>query len=207
MHVYVIDAWEGPRHDKARAIWRRWADITGLPVHLFPSAGSHADTLRAIWTEASGAGRLVITELDFLPYYGLVDWPVFTAQCPAETAEYCTRDPISWRLVPHGLPGAWFIRMDTKHLHDPTALDFSAGGPFNDPANLLGESLADCGQGLRLLPQRDCRPHHWGTKTKGAGEHLFFSRHWNGDGSERPGGLPLTDILQGVDRTLDGWHI
>lgn len=212
INVLLIRAFTGPRHAQCEAIWQKFAeehrDHVNLRIRNNPGARlSHGECLQEMWEEElkRDEDRCVITEFDFLPAPGLATWPWdrLSLREPIEAAEYVTRDSSTHRLLPHGLPGAWFIRISKPLVARPSGLCFLSGGPFNDPAGLLGVSLR--GQRVRLLPQVDRYPLSHGAETPGAGVHLFFSRHFNDtDGRALDSiGFDWTEVMKGVDRELE----
>ncbi len=210
INILLIRAFTGPRHARCEALWQRFAqehaDYVNLRIFNNPGAARrHDECLQEMWEQElrRDEDHCVFTEFDFLPSAGLAKWPWnLSLREPAEAAEYVTRDAASHILVPHGIPGAWLVRLSKPLLARPSQLCFMAGGPHNDPANLLALSLR--GQRLRLIPQVDRYPHSHGAETPHDGVHLFFSRHWNdGDGRVlRAIGFDLQEILAGVDREL-----
>jgi hypothetical protein len=134
INVRIIKAFEGPRHDRLEGIWRRlgtlYADKIHLIVHENPGAvRNHARMLAEMWDEERNRPEThaIITEMDFLPAPG---WLSIEPESIL-ASEYCTRNPYTRELVRHGCPGAWFLLLNKENLD---RLDFSAGGPGNDPA-------------------------------------------------------------------------
>lgn len=154
---------------------------------------SHAANLALEWEAAQSCPERVaiLTEFDLLPEDGLLAEEPVSLLC----AEYCTRHPGTWRVQPHGTPGAWFVRIDKERLGG-LPLDFSAGGVFNDPgAHLYSPDM-------RLIPPEDCWP---GVRVGEKGVHLFWSRHYNDPPAPLPCGFHLRDIHVGVDSLLDAY--
>lgn len=199
---HLIKVFDGPRHDRLRAIWNKLAykhrDKMNLVWWENPDARlQHAQCLARIWEGIEDMpGRYhVITEHDFLPG---PDWLTPPA-APIEAAEYVTRDPKTLKQTAHGIPGAWWLAFDREAvLGAGLPIDLSAGGQFNDPANCL--------QGAKMVPNRDAWPDHYGTVVGEKGEHLFFSRHYNDPGWTRPAGFDLGDILEKVDAKIAAYE-
>lgn len=199
VRVCLIDAFDGPRHDRLRLIWKYFAeDVRGRAnVVVYPNKGiplRHGQMLEKIWGERKRwAERFVIfTEFDFLPSKTQFFVPLdeITPNEPIIAAEYVTRCPDTLKLQHHGKAGAWYIGIDRKHVHDLT-FDHQP-----DPANNVPSP--------KLLTNRDGRPEHYGTELL-PGSHLFFSRHYNDTEDMRIAGLSLFDILRGVDRRISNY--
>jgi hypothetical protein len=214
--VWVIDAFEGPRHDRLKAIWKEYArqHAAQMCLRIFPNIDgrlSHGECLEKIWKKAKAdpTDRVIITEFDFLPAPEMVQWPwqELTLREPVHAAEYCTRDARTKQMHLHGIPGAWFIRISKPLLNGH--LLYMPGGKFNDPCNLLSLALRESTasrQHVRLLETVECYPRHYGVRVLGAGEHLFWSRHYNDNPAARPAGFSLYDILSGVDKAIDEYE-
>jgi len=198
---HLIKCFEGPRHDRLRAIWNKLAyqhrDRMGLVWWENPGAQlQHQHCLALIWEGIQELpGRYhVITEHDFLPGPGGLDPP----RAPIEAAEYVTRTP-DGKQTAHGYPGAWWLGFDLEAIHrDRLPVNLAAGGPCNDPANLL--------EGATLLANRDPWPDSYGTVVGDKGEHLFWSRHYNDPVWARPAGFNLGDILEKVDSRIAAYE-
>jgi hypothetical protein len=122
---------------------------------------------------------------------GLSDRPIWAA-------EYATRDPYTRRIRRWGLPGAWFVRIDNlSPLLVGVRLDFTAGGPANDPAAKLPPSLT------HLLGAEEGTFSRFGVRVPGVGEHLFFSRHYNDPPTRIVAGFVIGEIQRAVDRACD----
>lgn len=208
--VYMIRAFEGPRHERLESIWARIEQRdrakVAFSVYENEDGRCHADCLNEIWqTARKDAERYALfTEFDFLPYptwLGAKQW--LDAEHPVVTANYVTRNPVSKTIEVHGKPGAWYMLVDKENIGD---LDFTAGGAHNDPANELSHFVRRQGKAVHLLGATDCYPRHWGCQVNGAGEHLFWSRHYNDDPALTVAGFPLRDILRGVDHALDDYE-
>lgn len=202
--VNLIRAFRGPRHTALEDIWDTFARThkDRITLHIFENRDGrvpHDMALAAMWAEEKRRRepRVIFTEFDFLPTSSLAQWPDgWSLQYPIRAAEYVTRDPETLQLRSRGIPGAWFVRIQKDLLRETP--NFWAGGPFHDPANQLQDAL--------LYPQEDCLPNHFGTKTRGAGQHLFWSRHYNDLPETMVAGFKLGPILAGVDRAIAEWH-
>lgn len=199
VNVNLIRAFEGPRHTKLEGLWDCVAEYLSRDVrlHVLSNLGArlcHADCLNEMWdAERARPERYAIfTEYDFLP--NLRGWftPLGDAT-PLLGVEYATRSPLTKRLEHHGIPGAWYLLVDKERVKE---LDFTAGGPFNDPANQI--------QGVRLMPGTDCYPLHYGISYP-TGTHLFWSRHLHDDPDGSAAGFKLGDIQRGHDAAVEAW--
>lgn len=196
IHVNVIRAFEGPRHQQLELLWRWYANMHANQMKLcvFDNTKlqlSHATAYERMWEQESrrDARYTIFTEFDFLP------GPDFLKVRPdtAIAAQYVVRDPTTKDLRKFSFPGAWFVMIDKDTVQRP---NFSCGGPFNDPCNQLDATLLDT---------TDCYPRHYGVQVADVGEHLFWSRHYNDDPDSRPAGFHLRPILEGVDRAIKDW--
>lgn len=197
-NVHIIKAFEGPRHDRLERIWQTlaalYSDQARVIVHENPGATrNHARMLAEMWEDEQRRPetQAIITEMDFLPAPG---WLNMDEPDPILASEYCTRNSYTRELIRHGCPGAWFLLFKKENLD---RLDFSAGGPGNDPAAKLP---------ARLLATKDCYPRHFGVEVVGRGEHLFFSRHYNDPPTMVVGGMILGAIQQRVDKTIEDYE-
>lgn len=213
INVNLIRAFEGPRHSDLEDIWHVYAehhrDEINVIVHdnLGDRRLSHDAMLSKMWMQERGRPEsiCVFTEFDFLPapcFAQRVGQSDFTLLEPIEAVRYCTRDPRTKVLLPTDLPGAWFIRIMKPFLR---AEPYFWAGPCQDPANHLGLALGFSGQRVRLLDQEDCLPEHFGTRTSPYGEHLFWSRHYNGTPTDFEYVPDLPAILHGVDTAIERW--
>jgi hypothetical protein len=219
INVWLIRAFEGPRHARLEAIWNKFAELHKDQIHLniFENKGAvrrHDECLEEIWSVEKGLpeSRAIITEFDFLPFPSFVQWPTqnhgqLTLREPIQAAEYCVRDPVSKKLRFCGIPGAWFIRISKALLRSTARLCYTSGGPFNDPTNQLDKILNETsGQRVRLLQSEDCYPRHCGVRVLGAGEHLFWARHYNDNPLGIAAGFRISEILDGVDKAIDDYE-
>lgn len=216
INVWVIRAFEGPRHTRLEAIWQKFAALhkDQINLNIFENKGAvrrHDECLEEIWGAEKGLpeSRAIITEFDFLPAPSFVQWPTqnhgqLTLGEPIQAAEYCVRDPVSKKLRFCEIPGAWFIRISKALIRASAMVSFASGGTFNDPANQLDKFLRDTtGQRVRLLQSEDCYPRHLGVRVCGAGEHLFWARHYNDNPLGIAAGFRISEILEGVDRAIE----
>ena len=200
INVNIIRAFQGPRHSRLEFLWETLAEQHKKTWRLctFSNPGarlSHAKALNALWAEELTRPQryAIITEYDFLP-----DWDRFTPlemlseKRPIYAAEYCTRNPGTLRLIPHGIAGAWYVLVDKHYIK---SLAFDPEGAFNDPANGLAQYVRTAyDRGLMMFTAKDCMPRHYGTRHL-PGEHLFWSRHYNDNPLSSPAGFNLGDIL------------
>jgi hypothetical protein len=204
INVLLIRAFSGPRHARCEAVWQKFAAAhSEINLRIYNNAAGtpHGECLQKMWDQelARDEDRCVITEFDFLPDEGLAHWPwtELSLREPVQAAEYVTRDPATLKLLDHGQPAPWFVRVSKPLLAHPKQLLLLPGGYFNDPCGLLVQSLR--GQQVKLLPQRD----HWpGCETPGVGVHLMWSRHYNDPPELRPAGFNLGEIQAAVDKEL-----
>jgi hypothetical protein len=168
--VGIINIFEGGIHHRLRKIW---AKIEALPkpypwkVHWFenPDMLCHGDMLQRMWRvlRELPARYVLLTEHDFLPgndFPGVSQFDLHMPETAVLAAEYCTRDPNSYKLKEHGHPGAWYILIDKDRL-GRRELDFTAGGPFNDPAAKLPHDIT------AVIKSYDCMPHATTTTIRG----------------------------------------
>lgn len=209
--VHLIRAFVGPRHQRLENIWSRVAELVrphGVAViahdNLQPTQLPHGEMLQKIWESEkdSPVPVTVFTEFDFLPILSGLQQPVFSGGRPISAATYCTRSPFGRRLVVHpGVPGAWWIAVDKARLgSDLQRLDFRAGGPGNDPAGRLPPDLT------HLLGAEEGRLSPFGVVVPGAGEHLFFSRHYGDPPTRIVAGFVIGEIQRAVDRACDRYE-
>lgn len=192
--IGLIDAFEDPISNKLRDFWLLWARTAGVSLMIFNNTLrklSHAAAAGELLRDMTEAGhrKKILTEFDFLPRCP----PPTRATCldRIKAAEYVTRDPVSMRLLRHGVPGAWFLEWDGAYT---TLIDIRAGGCFNDPANLLAEDFPGR---VDLIQGHDNFPADYGV-TYPFGTHLFFSRHYGDPPETKIAGFDLEPILKGV---------
>lgn len=206
--INLIRAFEGPRHKKLERVWQYAANFhfPDARLHILDNPGgrdSHAHCLNRIWDQERRRPEryAVLSEFDFLPDPdNFLDLDQVNEEYPVAAVEYVTRDPYTRKLLGHGFPGAWYILVDKQACPD---LDFTAGGPFNDPANELAAFVRQkYNKAVRLLFGVDQYPRHYGVRYP-QGTHLFFSRHYNDHPSTTVAGFCLWDILKKVDDEVD----
>jgi hypothetical protein len=203
--VHLIRAFDGPLHERCERIWRRFhasrADEFDLVIHENRQGRvDHPEMLNHLWyAHYTDPHRyLIFSELDFLPHPTKFLRPLtrLNATTPVSAAESVTRDPETQQLVRHGKTAPWYLAALKSAC--PRSLNF-IGHP--DTANDIGLQVkAD------LLPCDDGRPRHWGVNLP-TGTHLFFSRHWGDDRTSRIAGLPLCDIMAGVERQITSYEV
>lgn len=207
VNVLQLRAFDGPRHDRLRAIWDCLAEHNKGAWRLCrfgnPRARlTHAQGLNAMWAEELKRPEryAIITEEDFLPdWENFVPLGLLTKKRPIFTAEYATRDARTLKVSGHRIPGPWYVLVDKQYIG---ALNFDCAGVFNDPGNALVEYCrASYGVDLILLTGKDCMPAHYGIKYL-PGEHLFWSRHYNDPPELRPAGFDLGDIQRRHDERV-----
>lgn len=193
--VHLIRAFVGPRHARLERIWERVAALVApqctIEIHdnLGPAQRPHGEMLQRIW-EGARQDDCVLTEFDFLPTLNFYE----PGARPVVAAEYATRCAYTRRLRPHGIPGAWFVRVAAG----TEGLDFTAGGPFNDPAAKLPPHLTE------LLPAQDAPP--FGVLVPGRGTHCFWSRHYNDPPAALHAGFVMGEIQRAVDLACDRYE-
>lgn len=213
VNLHLIRAFEGPRHTRLERIWERVAALVapqGVVVKIHDNLDrmskrqlSHGEKLQEIWEgeKADPAPQAIFTEFDFLPDLvglGAGHWPAGVDR-PILAAEYATRSPLGRRLVLHGVAGAWFVRINKRLLGD-ARLDFTAGGPGNDPAGRLPSDL------VHLLGAEQGRLSPFGVIVPGVGEHLFWSRAYNDPPTAIHAGFVMGEIQRAVDRACDKYE-
>src|SRR5262245_57396053 len=222
-NLHLIRAFSGPRHARLEAIWRRVGALcpnAAIYIHDNLSQGAaraplqHGQMLQAIWEEekARPEATCIFTEFDFLPSILGLTGAIAGAnrERPIWAAEYATRDPYSRRLRRWEIPGAWFVRVNKRHpvmragldsqrggLH---RLDFTAGGPANDPAANLPPALT------HLLGAEEGTLSPFGVRVPGPGQLLFWSRHYNDPPGRRVAGFVLGEIQRAVDTACDKYE-
>ena len=208
--VNTIRAFDDPRNRRLGLIWDALAEYHQDKFRLMVHSNlgcrlSHDKMLNRIWEFVMHRTErfVCITEQDFLPSLDFLPITQLSKGYPIIAATYCTRDPDTKKLIEHkALVGAWYILVDREYVD---LLDFTAGGPFNDPANNLLTYVHDnYGKGIKMLEARDCLPTHYGVEHM-TGEHLFFSRHLADPPDMRVAGMPLGDIQRGHDRAVASW--
>jgi hypothetical protein len=202
--VHLIRAFDGPLHERCERAWRRFhavnRDNFDLIIHENRHQRvDHPEMLNLLWYEhhADPYRYLVFSELDFLPHPTKFLRPLsrLNATTPVSAAESVTRDAETQQLVRHGKTAPWYMSFLKSAC--PRSLNF-IGHP--DTANDIGLQVkAD------LLPCDDGRPAHYGV-TLPTGVHAFFSRHWGDDRTLRVAGLPLCDIMRGVESLISKYE-
>lgn len=209
--VNTIRAFEGPRHTLLERCWDTYAETNAQRMRYMchSNAGarlSHAKMLNSIWNDFvlfRPERYIILTELDFLPSPDFIKLTYVDSAYPILAATYCTREPGTNTMKEHSdIVGAWYICVDREYVDK---LDFSPGGPFNDPANNLVSYIHDeYGLGVRMLMPADCMPRHYGVQYL-TGEHLFWSRHYNDHPDSDLGGFRAGEIQKKVDQAITAW--
>jgi hypothetical protein len=213
-NLHLIRAFQGPRHARLERIWDKVAVLVKpqVQVHIHDNIGiprNHGEMLQEIWEEEKGRPEsfTIFTEFDFLPNPAFlahgytVPWlelGVGTVR-PIHAAEYATRNPYTRRIQRTGLAGAWFIRVVKRDVLG-AALDFRAGGPFNDPGGRLPAKL------VHLLGAEEGTYSPFGVRVPGVGEHLFWSRHYNDPPTALRAGFVMGEIQRAVDAACDKYE-
>lgn len=207
--VRIINVFEGFRHARLRSIWEVVAEYaqTALKLKWFRNTGGwdHAECLNRIWSEEQTdlAGRLVITEHDFLPDLNYDDWllQMDLDQPDIAVAGACYSKRGGNRQL-HNYPevvGPWFMSFDKTKC--PGRLEFRGRV---DPAGELTTQLHEAGYDLMLYPGTDPYPLHIGVEYA-FGTHLFWSRHYNDPPATRVSGYSVDEILTKHDRCVASW--
>jgi len=208
--VGIINIFEGPLHTRLRNIWRateasqneRWGPTWKIRWFENPQGLPHGAMLQRMWEALRNttARYVVLTEHDFLPgpfFPGTSRFSLALPETAIMAAEYCTRDPDSYKLTAHNLPGPWWVCIDKQRL-GRRVLDFTAGGQFNDPCAKLPRPF------LSIVPSDDAMPRHYGIDVRGKiGTHLFWSRHYNDNQWQTVAGFPLWDVMGRVRSAVD----
>lgn len=211
VNVNLIRAFDGPRHANLEFLWDLVAEHCQKDIRLHvlanPSARlRHSQCLNEIWnTERNRPERYaLLTEFDFLPYFGgFLPLDRLTPKAPILACNYATRDPQTLKLAEHDCAGAWYVLIDKENA--PKDLDFTDGGPGNDPAgNLIKRLRIDHEKTGTLVAGRDCLPLHYGLSYP-MGVHLFWSRHLHDNPNTVVAGCKLGDIQIGHDLAVRNW--
>lgn len=207
--VGIIKVFEGPLHDRLRKIWKKLETMPNpfeWKIHWFENFDMqcHGAMLQTMWETLRklDSRYILLTEHDFLPgpaFPGIGQFELYPPDTAVLAAEYCTRNAQTYKLEEHGIPGAWYILIDKERLGE-RKLDFTAGGPFNDPAAKLPPGTT------AVIKSYDCMPHHYGVRVGQVGEHLFWSRHYNDIPWKDVAGFPLWDVLARVRRTISAYE-
>lgn len=203
MDIYFTRAFEGMRHERCYRIWKMFAAAAGLGVRVVevpPQPGlRHAEIFTKIWHFAryQPAEVVVLTEADFLPTPDFAKRVDEDLKKEALGVEYITRDPQTLDAIRHTMPGGWLVALDNAACAEK-AIDFDGGGSkFNDPGNDLHNQLdMDIWRG---------RNHEFGLMYP-AGEHMFWSRHYNEPAGTIINGFSMDAVKQYVDETLDEYE-
>lgn len=218
LNINYIRFGEGLMNRLLHRLWHKIGEIyqAQIAVHVFPNTGAldHATALQLMWMrELRRPERwAVLTEHDFLPSIkaiqrarlgaahsdiGLVWTPYFIRD---------SRPPFPLIKTEYTTP--WFLLIDKEKVQH---LDFSPGGEYNDPGNLLLDYLREnyplvetghifCRDGLK-----NRKTPHFGVDTS-AGTHLYWSRHYNDPpDTELMPDLTVKMVLSGVIRRTATW--
>lgn len=210
VEVHIIRVFEGPRHDRLRAIWDVISEFAAdrLRLRWFANPNGrlrHAECLNKIWADSrpNAPDRMVITEADFLPCLSYDDWLLQRdldedPEVALAGVAYAKRKPGTRRFLNYMRnPGAWFMSFARSRC--PAALDFDCP---TDPAVELLDQLPDAS--AVLYPGHDAYPLHVGAEYV-FGTHLFWSRHLHDDPRLRVSGYSLAEIQVKHDRAVDSW--
>lgn len=207
--VHLIRCFEGPRHTRLERIWgilgEVYKDRATVWVHENKEKAPHAVMLERIWKFAceKDQEKVLVTEFDFLPDPGWLDaWePGIT------TAEYCTRNEYTRRIVQHGRAAPWLMRLHVLRA-DRGKLEnsFRASGPFADPCGELVQEARGNGIEVRLLAGVDDYPRSYGVGYPGHGLHLFWSRHYHDDPATIVAGVLLGEMQRKVDKVVAAYE-
>lgn len=213
----MIRVFEGPRHDRLRAIWETIAEYEADTIRLrwFPNDQArlrHAECLNEIWrqcqsnpvcaavTETGTAGRIILTEHDWLPDLNYPDrWLQADLDEQPDVAMagvcYAKRTSGTRALINYtDAPGAWFMSFDRERA--PAELDFDNQV---DPATEILHEM----RGI-LYPGLDPYPKHVGAEYV-HGTHLFWSLHLHDDANLRVSGYRLGEIQTKHDQAVASW--
>jgi len=212
--VRLIRAFDGPRHKRLRDIWTAIAEYIAPDVAVRWYANErglrHAECFDAMWREEQEFDNCIVlfTEEDFLPdlAVGMWNWSGLSSFKQEEQAAvgvmYCTRATKSRDILQQGdNAGGWFVCIDKDKFPAPGHISFE-GDP--DPGNQLRQHLKHFGQTISLVPGNDGYPHHYGVEYP-YGTHLFWSRHYHDDPTQRVSGFRLGDIQKKVDWRISQW--
>ena len=162
---------------------KRWTNLNAVIVAANPGR-IHGETLTDLWQEAlnTGTKKIVISELDFIPYDTFHDeMNMMLEESSGVFVHNARREPDGELVTYPDLAGPWLLGVNLALLDRLPPLNWlDAGGPFNDAANLALQNFKGCSADDPIVVNNyDCFPDALGLEYDGLGYHAFWNRHFD----------------------------